>query len=79
MKKAIVLGYDLHDAEQLYKTWCNSNNIPCRLNEAVLLSSKLSMSYKQEKIRGYYSEVMNDKIKLIGLDKQYFHYLYNYF
>ena len=76
-KTAIVWGYDLLEAEQKYKEWCHSNNVPCRLSDAIFLSSRMSLSCNQEKIRGYYNDVMEDRVKLINMCKESFAHIYN--
>jgi len=77
MKKAIVWGYDLQEAELKYKEYCQVYNIPCRLSEAIFLSGKMSLDWNQEKIRGYWKDVMEDRIKLINICKESFIHIYN--
>lgn len=72
MIKFIVLGRNMRDSERIYKEYCYSNNIPCRLGEALLLSCRMRYKEISQKLRGYYNEVMNDNIKLIGFDKDDF-------
>lgn len=75
MKKAIVRGYNLEDAERRYREYCNTNNIPCQLKDAVLLSS---MSDSTERcIIGYYKDVIEGRVKLINLDIGNFIAMYN--
>ena len=62
MIKAIVYGYNKPDAERKYKEYCRSNNIPCRLGEAILLSSMENPVTNSERICGYYNEVMNETV-----------------
>ena len=76
MKKAIVYGYDIPDCERLYTEYCKQNNIFARRDEVIFLFRGQSFSTMLDKVRGYYNEVMNDKIKLIGIDKDFFHTLY---
>ena len=76
MRKAIVFGYNLQEAEEKYKEYCNLNNIPCRFGEAVFLSSKEFSSRNREKIRGYYNEVMKNNVKLVNMSKAGFVSLY---
>lgn len=77
MKRAIVWGDNFQKAELKYKEWCHSNNIPCRLSEAVLLSCRQPFSWNAEKIRGYYNEVMEDRIKLVDMSKEFFTRIYH--
>lgn len=42
--------------------------------EAILLSNRYRDNWV--KIKGLWRDVMNDKIQLIGLNKDYFNYLY---
>ena len=77
MTKAIVWGYDLQEAELKYKEYCQVYNIPCRLSDAIFLSSRMSLSWNQEKIRGYYNDVMEEKVKLINMCKESFAHIYN--
>lgn len=72
MIKFIVLGWNMRDSERIYKEYCYSNNIPCRLGEALLLSHNVRYKEISQKLRGYYNEVMNDNIKLIGFNKDDF-------
>lgn len=71
-KKAIVYGFTLADAEIMYKKWCQENNIRCRISDAVLLSAQMSLGWISDHIRGYYKDVEEGNIKLIGLDKLQF-------
>ena len=75
--KVIVYGYDLQESEQIYKVYCRSNNIHCYFQEAIFVSSKWSPSCIREKIRGYYNDVMNGKIKLLNISKDMFKYFYS--
>lgn len=72
MIKFIVLGCNMRDSERIYKEYCCSNNIPCRLGEALLLSFNMRFKEISNKLRGYYNEVINDNIKLIGFNKDDF-------
>ncbi|MBO7731950.1 MAG: hypothetical protein J6S67_05340 [Methanobrevibacter sp.] len=62
----------MRDSERIYKEYCCSNNIPCRLGEALLLSFNMRFKEISNKLRGYYNEVINDNIKLIGFNKDDF-------
>ena len=75
--KVIVWGYNLLEAEQKYQEWCLLNNIPCRLSDAIFLSSRMSLDWNREKIRGYYNEVMEDRVKLVNMCKESFVHIYN--
>lgn len=77
MKKAIVWGFNLLEAELKYKEWCHTNNVPCRLKDAIFLSGQMSLGWNQEKIRGYYKDVMEDRVKLINMCKESFVHIYN--
>ena len=50
IKKAIVYGYSLLEAECKYKEWCHSNNVPCRLSDAIFLSGQFNLAWNQKKI-----------------------------
>lgn len=75
MKKAIVRGYNLEDAERRYKEYCHTNNIPCRLKDAVLLSSMSDST--ERRIKAYYKDVIEGRVELIGLDIGNFIAMYN--
>ena len=77
MKKAIVWGFSLFEAELKYKEWCYTNNIPCRLSDAIFLSGQMPLGWNQEKIRGYWKDVMEDRVKLINMCKESFAHIYN--
>ena len=77
MKKAIVWGFNLPEAEFKYKEYCYINNIPCRLDDVIFLSGQMSLSWNQERIRGYYNDVMEDRVKLINICKESFIHIYN--
>ena len=77
MKKAIVWGFNLLEAELKYKEWCNTNNVLCRLSDVIFLSGQMPLSWNQEKIRGYYNDVMEDRIKLVNISKERFVLIYN--
>ena len=79
MTKAIVYGFSLYEAERKYKEWCRINNIPCHLSDAIFLSGQMPLSKNQEKIRGYWKDVMEDRIKLINICKESFVHIYNGF
>ena len=76
IKKAIVYGYSLLEAECKYKEWCNSNNVPCRLSDAIFLSGQFNLAWNQKKIKGYYKDVMEDRVKLINICKESFVHIY---
>lgn len=76
MKKAIVFGYDKEDAEKLYSKWCSENNIPCHIEDALLLSSKDSFSNIQKQLKGYLDIVIKNKITLVNFSKKEFFYYY---
>ena len=45
--------------------------------DCILLSANMPRGWLCERIRGYYKEVMiDDVVKLDGMTKEYFHYLY---
>lgn len=46
-----------------------------RREDCILLSGKCR--HNDEKLRGLYKDVMEDRIELIGLNKAYFEYLYS--
>lgn len=46
-----------------------------RREDCILLSGKCK--HVDDKIRGLYKDVMEDRIELIGLNKAYFEYLYS--
>ena len=77
MKKVIVWGFNLLEAELNYKEWCHSNNVPCRLSDAIFLSGQMDLGWIQERIRGYYNDVMEDRVKLINICKESFIHIYN--
>lgn len=77
MKKAIVWGFSLLEAELKYKEWCQTNNVSCRLSDAIFLSGRMSLSWNQDKIRGYYNDVIEGRIKLINICKESFIHIYN--
>ena len=77
MKKAIVWGFNQLEAELKYKEWCHSNNVTCRLSDAIFLSGQMSLDWNQERIRGYWKDVMEDRIKLINMCKESFVHIYN--
>ena len=77
MKKAIAWGFSLPEAELKYKEYCYTNNVPCRLNDVIFLSGQMSLSWNQERIRGYYNDVMEDRVKLINICKESFIHIYN--
>ena len=77
--KAIVYGHTLEDAERKYKDYCRKKNLPCRLSDAIYISGIERVENSQKKIKGYYSEVMNDQIVLVNMNKAYFNFLYNFY
>ena len=77
MKKAIVWGFNQPEAELKYKEWCHTNNVPCRLSDAIFLSGKMPLSWNQEKIKGYWKDVMEDRVKLINICEESFIHIYN--
>ncbi len=77
MKKVIVYGYDLMEAELKYREYCHVYNIPYRSSDAIFLSSRMPLSWNSEKICGYYNDVMEDRIKLVNICKESFIHIYN--
>ena len=77
MKKAIIYGSSLLEAERKYKEWCHTNNVPCRLSDAIFLSGQMGLGWNQERIKGYYNDVMEDRVKLINICKESFIHIYN--
>lgn len=73
MIKAIVYGYDRYDSERLTR----ENNLKPR--EVLLINGNMSQRDIQEKIRGYYNDVMQDRIKLINISKKNFRLFVQYF
>lgn len=76
MTRAIVKGYNIAECERRYKRYCNAFDIPCRMGEAVFITSRMSRSAQKEKICGRYNDVIECHIVLINMTLTEFKYLY---
>ena len=83
MIKAIVYGYNREECESLYQDYCHNKGIPCRMNDFISLTYRMSLSERQTKIKGTWSGVMKGDIALIGFGngtkeaRQDYAWLYN--
>lgn len=83
MVRAIVYGYNMEDCVSLYKDYCHDKGIPCRMNDFIPLTYRMSLSERQTKIKGTWSGVMKGEIALIGFGnsteeaRQDYAWLYN--
>ena len=67
-KRYIIAGRDMARADLIRK------ERGLKREDCILLSGKCR--HNEDKIKGLWKDVMEDKIELIGLNKAYFKYLY---